>query len=310
MGESNLFAGLPDDPTNIPNSFLFMKKSCIPYTDTATGKQYFVKLVASETQKENRAAVREAVRAFTKLYNDRTFLAAPDGVYTWIVSDAGFLAARVLSLFELGTLHKQLATFLGATKVFVAGESEKKEDAIEINLQSGTFTLKILEKHEKNTTVPTRLRTSAKKVFEGMGFVKVTELPEKTLLRDEKTPVSREELSLYQVAGFDVELWLTKDDCFGWDISAVQGEINHTLGVIKDKQRDVTLKKDMEREGKTTGRLYTWIKNAPTQLEAAEKELDALKLKLEEVKREREQKRIPFVATRKRKRNSDNNLTK
>jgi hypothetical protein len=274
-------------PENILDSFVSMKKSCLMYADR--GKGYYVKVSVPES---NRAAVasqarfQAAVRAFTKLHGVDTFKDAPNGIYTWILSDAGFLAARVLSLFELGTLHKQLAGFLGAKRVFVAGECNKQGDTVAINLQSGTFTLKILERvRETNATITDRLKERARGVFEGMGFegVKVSVLGDKTLIRENTTPVLKDELELYKAAGFVVELYNKKEDCNGSALSGLMAHHSRLVALIAQKEREVEEFQRRTEKGNATAKI---LKAAPAQLAEAKAELPTVEGQIAKIEEE------------------------
>jgi hypothetical protein len=285
------------------NSFTSMKNSCVEYVDEK-GDQYYVKLVAPEERRANRAGFRAAVQSFTKLYDPTTFLGAPDGVYTWIVSDKGFLTARVLSIFELGTLHKQLASYLGATKILVAGECQKVEDSVTINLQSGTFTLQIIQKvSERNTTITERLERMARETFQNIGFdhVKVNvDRGGKSLIRRDTVPVSKDELQLYKAAGFHVELYTKKEDCTQYQLQyqLIPNKSRLTL-LVKQKQQEVIRLKEYESSGNPKAK---WLTRSPNELKMYEEQLAATEAEIARVEAEIATSRQLFGGGRGRRR--------
>jgi hypothetical protein len=71
------------------------------------------------------------------------FKTAPDGIYVYGFFDIGFGALQVKNYSEFLMNHSALSRRLGATKVYAAGEIDKKGKAIKFNIASGTYSRKI-----------------------------------------------------------------------------------------------------------------------------------------------------------------------
>ena len=202
------------------------KNPCMNYTDDS-GTNYFVHVkfpiprMYSYNPDELRKpflTVRKKIHDLTQYYTSSTFPEAPDGIYTWIVGDNGkFLAGRVRSILEMGTLHKQLADYAKTKHIFVAGECKKEGTTVYFNIQSGTFSLEIIRR--KNTTgynAPTkeqRLLTKGKNIFINMGLTPILLEGNETLINPTNVPITKEELQTYVESGFNVLLYEKREEC-------------------------------------------------------------------------------------------------
>jgi hypothetical protein len=156
----------------------------------------------------------------------------------------------------------------------VAGESQKEGDSVKVNLQSGTFTLKIIEKvRERNTTITERLERMARETFKDIGFdhVKVTvDRGGRSLIRRDTLPVSKDELQLYKTAGFDVELYTKKGDCTQSELGTFMSNKNRLASLVKQKKEEVQKLEEYESSGNPKAK---WLKRAPDELKMYEEQL-------------------------------------
>ena len=93
------------------------------------------------------------------LLRNEQIVEAEPGIYTWIIKNGVFYAARIFTQQEIGTLHLDLdrQTSIGKSdykqNIFSAGElkisSSQGKPVIYFNLQSGTYTAKINAFHMK-----------------------------------------------------------------------------------------------------------------------------------------------------------------
>ena len=175
--------------------------------DSSDDGTYYVTVKLPRKNAETRKAARSRLFDLIPIFTSETFSSAPDGVYTWIMSDKGFYTSTVLSIFEHGTIHKQLAGRVDARKIFNAGECMKKGNNIVFNLLSGTYT-----RHMINEEIATdaELETSAQSMFESMGFT-VSKGPKKVTMITSLPTYS--ELKLYADAGYDVMLYRDQESC-------------------------------------------------------------------------------------------------
>jgi hypothetical protein len=205
------------------------KKPCMPYTDE-TGTTYYVHVLTSSPQKTYSTSIedfrkrylpiRKSIHDLTQYYDSSTFPDAPDGIYTWIVGDKGkFLAGRVRSILEMGTLHKQLADVSKSKHIVVAGECSKKGNEVYFNIQSGTFSLAIIRRKNKSrlneATKQQLLQEKGHAIFESMGLTPIAFGGTYSLINPRTTPITKEELQQYVQAGFDVYLYEKREDCKG-----------------------------------------------------------------------------------------------
>jgi len=142
---------------------------------------------------------------------------APDGIYTWILSDTGFTATRVLSCIELGTIHHTLVLRSFTNELFGAGELEKRGDTIRYNIQSGSYMRNFIIKNTSRVDIVQRDFEDAMKSF---GFVaESVRYEDGSFIDVARMPVTRAELDVYVRAGYEVWFFDSKESCdlFGAD---------------------------------------------------------------------------------------------
>jgi len=123
---------------------MFRDHSC--NVKTEDGKHIFVAKIGEDDINKDPEKLYEFLSYFPKL-DEKEFLAAGDGVYTWIIysepdsSDIKFLSNEVISPFELGTRHQALAFDKrhNVDKIYGGGEIWKHDGVLEYNLRSGTY---------------------------------------------------------------------------------------------------------------------------------------------------------------------------
>ena len=71
-----------------------------------------------------------------------------DGIYTWILAEK-FACCRVLSMFEIGTVHQILVLRTGASKIIAAGELNIEKGKSYFNFMSGTYMLPLKKNRRK-----------------------------------------------------------------------------------------------------------------------------------------------------------------
>jgi hypothetical protein len=189
------------------------KIQCAEYT-RPDGSKSFARINIPNKNANTRRLVRERLLAAIPVYTPETFASsAPDGIYTWIVSDKGFFATPVYSIFEHGTLHSNLTDRTGATRVHSAGEAKKTGSQLALNLLSGTYTRHILEAAENHESAEKAMESDMIALFTSIGFRDVR------VVASKKTYITglptESELRMYAAAGYDVYLYKTKDACQG-----------------------------------------------------------------------------------------------
>lgn len=225
-----------DDPENEPSrdpAYIVLydyakgKKPCMPYTDE-TGNEYFVHVFTPHPQnvyqltmeefRKHYLTIRKKIHDLTQYYTSSTFPDAPDGIYTWILGDKGkFFAGRVRSILEIGTTHKQLADASKSKHIYVGGECSKSGKKIYFNIQSGSFSVKIIRRNNttglNEETKQQRLQAKGQAAFESMGLTAFGYIGSYSLINSETVPITKKELQQYVHAGFDVYLYKNSDDC-------------------------------------------------------------------------------------------------
>jgi len=91
----------------------------------------------------------------TRVYRDRDIADLPDGSYLYLIEfdkktetfHKHFV--QVLNLLESGSRHFQLPTGQESRVIVLAGELRKKNESLEFNLESGTYTSDIMKKLKK-----------------------------------------------------------------------------------------------------------------------------------------------------------------
>jgi hypothetical protein len=187
------------------NTYNAPRSQCLQY-ESSDGT-YYVTIRLPRKNAETRKAARSRLFELIPIFTSETFSSAPDGVYTWIVSDKGFYASTVLSVFEHGTMHKQLAERVAASKIFNAGECIKEGATIKFNLLSGTYTRRMID---EEIATDKELRAAAQTIFESMGFTIVIAPKKSTMITSRPT---YSELKMYADAGYDVMLYRNQESC-------------------------------------------------------------------------------------------------
>lgn len=130
-----------------------------------------------------------------------------DGIYTWILyrktDKLEFAASRVLSVYEVGTLHRAIAKSVGAKTIHGAGELRKHGKTIEYNFQSGTYMANWISSKDKTCTTSEMedyVEPRFKEFFPGHQLV----LRPATFINRRESPATMEELQLYADAHFIV----------------------------------------------------------------------------------------------------------
>jgi hypothetical protein len=158
-----------------------------------------------------------ALEEFIPLIRNEELRVAPDGIYTWILSDTGFSATRVLSLLELGTIHHSLVLRSHTNELFGAGELEKRGDTIRYNIQSGSYMKNLVGENASRGAVVRRDFEDAMKSFGFLG--ESIHFEDASFIGTERLPITRAELDVYVRAGYEVWFFDTEDECklFGAD---------------------------------------------------------------------------------------------
>lgn len=126
-----------------------------------------------------------------------------DGIYTWILAEK-FACCRVLSMFEIGTVHQILVLRTGASKIIAAGELNIEKGKSYFNFMSGTYMLPL----KKNRQKKKEGKCNAKELDEHLTQKMKTYFPEGIRTSDETFivgPPSDEELALYVKYGAKLE---------------------------------------------------------------------------------------------------------
>ena len=169
------------------------------------GKTVFVKVLLPVDKRKQ--FTKNILDLIPLLRNDELKDAA-DGIYTWIDSDTGFYANRVLSSLELGTIHHSLALRSFSNEVFGAGELRKTGDSVQYNIQSGSYMKDfIVENASRIGGIVTHMNT----LFQSFGLR--PEFIDTPFIDIASMPLTRTELDIYVVAGYEVWFFDTEDEC-------------------------------------------------------------------------------------------------
>jgi hypothetical protein len=225
----------PNTPPYIdvtPDSFNISNYNTPQQNAYLHGKQYVSVRIANTTKRNN------VIRQFkdrTPIYDNRTFSAAPDGVYIYLLSDKGFSAIQVRSYIELGAKHKILAKETGASKVFIAGELSKNGAAVVFNLLSGTYTRYLVE---ENTTgnLSKKMQHTIESILLTMGLTPT--FTTETLINKKKLPLSDDELRLYKNMGYEIRSYPKEGFCSKYEIGTLQAQLSmkqNTLSQLRKR---------------------------------------------------------------------------
>lgn len=178
------------------------------------GSTVFVKVqLPTGRRKQFYRALEESI----PLIRNEALLGAPDGIYTWILSDTGFAAIRVLSSLELGTIHHSLILRSFTNELFSAGELEKRGITIRYNIQSGSYMKNFVEENASHTPV---LKRDFEDAIQSFGFLAESiHFEDESFIDPARMPLTRAELDVYVRAGYEVWLFDSEDACrlFGAD---------------------------------------------------------------------------------------------
>jgi len=142
-----------------------------------------------------------------------------NGYYTWIIysrpgEEKVFVAVKVMSILEVGTIHKAIAHKVDADKIHAAGEIFLDNDRLYFNLLSGTYM--------RNTFNRTRRRRSRcdPDELEDLIIGKMKDYlgnnitwTSRDLISEAVLPVTQGELDLYQSYGATIQLFDSAEKC-------------------------------------------------------------------------------------------------
>jgi len=178
------------------------------------GSTVFVKI---QLPVEKRLQLHHGLIDSIPLIRNEEIRGAPDGIYTWIVSDTGFAANRVVSVLELGTIHHSLVFRTFTNELFGAGELEKRGDTIRFNIQSGSYMKDFFTENASRALI---VQSDFEEMMKSFGFaaesIRFDDVP---YIDRERSPLTRAELDMYVAAGYEVWLFDSKESCdlFGAD---------------------------------------------------------------------------------------------
>jgi hypothetical protein len=137
------------------------------------------------------------------------------GYYTWLIytANAGqlFVAAKALSILEIGTIHMDIANRVNARRIHAAGELVVDDGTIIFNLQSGTYMKPAMQKKRSRCDHGDFENLVISKI---MGFLgDDAKYTETTLITDENLPIRGEELSLYESYGALITQYNSSEEC-------------------------------------------------------------------------------------------------
>jgi hypothetical protein len=132
-----------------------------------------------------------------------------DGIYTWILAktekvEEFFACCRVLSMFEIGTVHQIIVLRTGATHIIAAGELKVEKGKSYFNFMSGTYMVPLKKKRERKKEG----QCNVEELDEHLTQKMKTYFPEGIRTSDETFivgPPSDEELALYVKYGAKLE---------------------------------------------------------------------------------------------------------
>jgi hypothetical protein len=126
-----------------------------------------------------------------------------DGIYTWILAEK-FACCRVLSMFEIGTIHQIIVLRTGSSKIIAAGELKVEKGKSYFNFMSGTYMLPLMKNRQKKKEG----QCNVEELDEHLTQKMKTYFPEGIRTSDETFivgPPSDEELALYVKYGAKLE---------------------------------------------------------------------------------------------------------
>lgn len=146
----------------------------------------------------------------------RQLLQSKYSVFTWILykknGQLQFAASPVRSIFEVGTLHRNIAQAVGANTIHGAGEIKKARDGLYYNFISGTYMVPWIRKKDRTCTLAEMEEYITPKLQEFFPGILLRK-SESTFITSSFTPVTMEELKLYKDAHFTVCIHDSQDTC-------------------------------------------------------------------------------------------------
>jgi hypothetical protein len=192
-------------------------------------------------------SIKQSINTEYTLYTADTLLTAPDGIYTWLLSDEGFFAIKVHNILELGTLHMVIAERTNSTNVYLSGELLKTNRAIRFNLLSGTYMVPLLKKVKNNSI----LREEAIKLFNDMHFNSVENVSgEPTYISEDRLPLLYEDLLIYHNAGYSIKLYDDKAQCISENAEGINLDTIQSIRSPKKARRNITIRDKNKKGGK------------------------------------------------------------
>ena len=141
------------------------------------------------------------------------------GYYTWIIysrpgEEKIFVAVKVLSILEVGTIHKAIAHKVDADKIHAAGEILVDNDRLYFNLLSGTYMQNTFNRtrRRRGRCDPDELEDiiiGKMKDYLGNNITWTSQ----TLIKEAVLPVTQGELDLYQSYGATIQLFDSVEEC-------------------------------------------------------------------------------------------------
>ena len=142
-----------------------------------------------------------------------------NGYYTWIIysrpdEEKIFVAVKVLSILEVGTIHKAIAHKVDADKIHAAGEILVDNDRLYFNLLSGTYMQNTFNRtrRRRGRCDPDELEDliiGKMKDYLGNNITWTSQ----TLIKEAVLPVTQGELDLYQSYGATIQLFDSAEEC-------------------------------------------------------------------------------------------------
>jgi hypothetical protein len=173
------------------------------------------------------------------------------GYYTWIVYssdkygvDKELVCCKVMSILELGTIHRAIAYRVTASTIHAAGEAFVDSDGkVYFNFMSGTYMRDALDKSGKK-----RSRCDAdqledfliEKLREPSYFGPDAQWRSRVFITKEVLPITDEELELYKKFGADVRLF---DDAASCEKARFGGTRRRLLRRYRKKRHAITFKR-------------------------------------------------------------------
>jgi len=165
---------------------------------------------------KNTKLIKEFMSHF-EIYNNDTLLSeGKDGVYTWIIygnneQNLKFACIQVLSPFEIGTGHRSLLhnSRVKADRIYGAGELMKKDKEITYNLNSGTYTYKIV----RFNFSPNKVKSKAIKDAFAQFFPNAVFSDDRESMIHKINVIPNKILEFYSKYGYSVFLFNIKNDC-------------------------------------------------------------------------------------------------